>query len=111
MISGIGIDIESTKEFIKSCKDKKFLDLIFTKKEKEYCLKKKEPYVSFTGKFCAKEALIKALNKSIPIKHIEVFNLRSKKVQIYIKRKIRKDIHCSISHTKEFASAFVIIEK
>ena len=33
MISGIGVDIESIKNFKKSYKDKNFLNLIFTKKE------------------------------------------------------------------------------
>lgn len=110
MVSGIGVDIESIKNFKKSYKDKNFLNLIFTKKEIKYCQSKKEPYRSLTGKFCAKEAVIKAYNKKIPIKDIEIINLKSGKLKVKIKGKTNKKIKCSISHKNNYAIAFVVIE-
>lgn len=111
MILGIGIDIESIERFKKSYTNKRFLDLIFTQKEIEYCKRKKEAYISFAGKFCAKEAVIKAYDKEIPIKNIEILNLKSGKIKVFINGKINNSLHCSISHTKDYAVAFVIIEK
>ncbi len=107
MISGIGVDIEEIKQF--ENKSENFLNLIFTDKEIKYCKRKKEPYVSFAGKFCAKEAVIKALDKKISIKDIEVLNLKSGFPVIYVKGKKNNKIHCSISHSEKQAIAFVII--
>jgi len=111
MVSGIGVDIEEIKRFKKTCKDRHFLELIFTEKEIEYCERKKEPYISFAGKFSAKEAVIKAYDKKIPIKNIEVINLESGKLSIKINGKIDNKIKCSISHTKDYAVGFVVINE
>jgi len=110
MISGIGTDIESIKNLKKSYKNRNFLDLIFTKEEIKYCQNKKEPYISFAGKFCAKESVIKAYNKKIPIKDIEIINLKSGKIVVKINGKINNKIKCSISHKEDYAISFVIIE-
>lgn len=110
MISGIGVDIESITNFKKSYKDKHFLDLIFTKEEIKYCQSKKEPYISFAGKFCAKEAVIKAHNKKILIKNIEIINLKSGKIIVKINGRINNKIKCSISHKEDYAVSFVTIE-
>jgi holo-[acyl-carrier protein] synthase len=106
----IGIDIESTERFRKTYNDKTFISLVFTRREQEYCLKKKEPYISFTGKFCAKEAIIKATNKKIAINSIEVLNEDSGNPVVYLEGKKMKHILCSISHTEGFAVATAFIE-
>jgi len=111
MILGTGVDIEEIKRFKDSWKDKNFLGLIFTDREIEYCNNKKEPYVSFAGKFCVKEAVIKALDKNINIKEIEVINSENGKPEVYISGKKNNKIHCSVSHSKEYAMAFVVLEK
>ena len=111
MIIGIGADIEEIKRFKDNYRKKHFLDLLFSQKEKEYCKNKKEPYISLAGKFCAKEAVIKAYKKEISIKHIEILNSKSGKVEVFINGKIDKNIHCTISHTKKYAIAFVVIEQ
>ena len=107
MVNSIGVDIEEVKRF-KNTKNH-FLNLIFTKREIKYCKSKKKPYISFAGKFCAKEAVIKAYSKKIPIKDIEVVNLKSDKLEVRIRGKPAKRINCSISHTNNYAIAFVVI--
>ena len=107
MISGIGIDIESIKNFKKSYKDKHFLDLIFTKEEIRYCQSKKEPYISFAGKFCAKEAVIKALRKTMSLPDIEVQLDKNGAPSIAN----MPNIHISLSHADAYAIAFVVVEK
>ena len=109
MILGIGVDIESIKRFKESYKKNHFLDLVFSNTEIDYCNKKKEPYVSFAGKFCAKEAIIKAFDKKISMKNIEIINLESGKIEVLINGKNNNKIKCSISHTNDYAIAFVVI--
>ena len=111
MISGIGADIEDVKSFRKNYRDAGFINLLFTGREKAYCMKQKDPYIHFAGKFCAKEAVIKACRKKVPIRDIEVINSASGKVSIYIRGSVQPNIHCSISHTRTTAMAFVVAEK
>lgn len=109
MIEGVGVDIESTKKFENISKE--FLNMVFTLREIKNCRKKKEPGICFAGKFCAKEAVIKAFNKKIFIKDIEIINEKEGMPKVYINHKHKKNIHCSISHTKEYAIAYVINER
>ena len=64
---GIGIDVSSIKKF----KDKPFKQnetfyrKIFSDNEINYCLKFKNYYEKFAGKFALKEALIKSIHKKV----------------------------------------------
>jgi len=103
----IGIDIEKTSRF--SLQNKKnFFSLLFTKREIEQCKEKKEPHIAYAGKFCAKEAVIKAFEGKIDMKQIEILNTPEGKPEVYISGEKRSDIKCSISHTEENAIAFVL---
>ena len=110
MISGVGIDIEPISSFKEGKLNKNFLNLIYTKKEVQYCKSKKDSYMSFAGKFCAKEAVIKAIDKNIPMKDIEIINNNEGKPLVFIKGKKQKNIFCSISHSNDYAIAQAIIE-
>jgi len=109
MILDVGIDIEKIMRF--NGVSEEFLNLIFTKKEIKYCRNKKQPLISFAGKFCAKEAVIKAHKKKMDMKDIEISLGEDKKIKVSISGKYQKNIFCSISHTNENAIAYVIIEK
>lgn len=111
MISGIGVDVEEVRRFRENFRDRAFTRLLFTGREIAYCMKKKEPYIHFAGKFCAKEAVIKASSKSLGARDIEVVNSVSGRVSIYVKGKKQAGIHCSIAHTEGQAVAFVVWEK
>jgi len=81
MIYGIGIDIIKI-ERLKTVAEKwgeKFLLRVFTKNEIAYCYAKKEPYLSLSVRFAAKEAMIKAIGSGVPVafKDIEVMNYDS----------------------------------
>nr|AQS28766.1 hypothetical protein [uncultured archaeon] len=108
MIEGIGVDIEEIQRF-KTKKIEKFLNSVFTKREIAYCENKKDPSMSLAGKFCAKEAVIKASKKALSPREIEILNKKDGKVKVYISGSYKKNILCSISHTKRNAIAFVII--
>ena len=111
MIRGLGVDIESVNNFKKAKLSDSFLKLIFTEDELRYCKKKKSPHISLAGKFCAKEAFIKAYPKQISMKDIEITNLKSGKIAVKVKGKINRKVHCSIAHSGDYALAFVIIER
>lgn len=111
MILGIGTDIELINRFKKKHANKRFLELVFTEKEREYCEKKKEPSINYAGKFCAKESVIKALGKKISFKKIEIINNKEGKPEVYLNGKLNKKIHCTISHSDKYALAYVVIEK
>src|SRR3989338_5418290 len=101
MIAGIGIDIEAVARFKESYTDPYFLRLIFTPGEIEYCQRKHEPYISFAGKFCAKEAVIKASTERLQAKEIEILNEDSGKITVSVKGQAAPHIVCSISHTED----------
>lgn len=105
----IGIDIEKTGKFIPSKESNQLINFLFTKKEIASCQNKKEPHLAFTGKFCAKEAVVKALKGKVDIRKIEILNLTGGEPGIYISGKKRPEIKCSISHVDDLAIAMVII--
>lgn len=57
----VGVDIEDNNRFENKIDDVKFLKKIFTQGEIDYCLSKAFPKQHFAVRFCAKEAVIKAL--------------------------------------------------
>lgn len=111
----IGVDIEDISRF----KDKSsgFLQKVFTNAELEYCFKYSKPESHLAARFCAKEAVIKALTaldiKSVSFNEIEVFHNENKCPQIRILKSIEKEIkfELSLSHDRTKAIAFVTAEE
>ncbi len=123
LIVGCGIDlvkIERIEKIIKKWGDN-FTSRIFTLLEQEYCEGKGNKYQSYAGKFAAKEALLKALGlglreanwKEIEIKNDElgqpIIDTSGKLNNIASVKGVRK-YFISISHTKDYAIAQVILE-
>tara|TARA_B100000029_G_scaffold187697_1_gene185169 strand:+ start:711 stop:1064 length:354 start_codon:yes stop_codon:yes gene_type:complete len=112
-IFGIGIDIVNIQKFKKKPfkKNQSFYKRIFSKSEIEYCLKYKNPYEKFAGKFAIKEAVIKSIHSKIGFSQIEISYSKSKPiVKLKIISKKYKFI-ISLSHESDFAVAVVISEK
>ncbi len=107
---GIGIDIIDIEKFEKIKFDTKssFYKSIFLPSEISYCLKYKNPYERFAGKFAIKEATIKAINEKIHMLDIETYHHQSKpKIKIN-KSKKKYQFQVSLSHDKKIAVAVVI---
>ena len=85
MVLATGVDIESVERFKSLYTNDHFINLIFTQKEIDYCMNKSEPHISFAGKFCAKEAVLKAVSNKIGMKEVEIINSSSGKPFVYIK--------------------------
>jgi len=124
LIVGFGIDllkIERIEKIIKRWGGN-FTTRIFTPLEREYCEKKKNnKYQSYAGKFAAKESFLKALGlglRGINWKEIEVSNnelgqpiikTSGKLKNIASEKRVNK-YFITISHTKEYVLAEVILE-
>ena len=110
---GIGIDISSIQRFKKKPfkTNESFYKLIFSKAEITYCLKFKNSYERFAGKFALKEALIKSIDRKIGFSEIETSHLKSKPVIKLIKSKEKYNFLASLSHETDFAVAVVISEQ
>lgn len=120
MIFGIGTDIQDIQQtknlYIK--KADAFLSKCFTENEIEE-LKKKAGnafYQTLTGKYAAKEAFSKAygtgIGKGLSFHDIEILNdINGKPILTSKKIEGEKRLHISISHSKDYATAMVIIEQ
>lgn len=110
----IGVDIEDISRF--ENKSPEFINRIYTPIEIEYCERFREPQSHYAVRFCAKEAVIKALTglgvTNIQLKEIEVYHNADKCPQIRILKPLEKNIvfQLSLSHDKTKAIAFVLAE-
>lgn len=114
----IGVDIEDISRFQNRTleDDSNFLKRIFTENELNYCFKNKNSAPHLAARYCAKEATVKALsnlyNELIPYSKIEV--LKNENGSVYINILIdelkKYNFSLSISHEKEKAIAFVMVE-
>lgn len=108
MIIGIGTDIVE----IKRLKEKKDVLSKRILSEKEYAQYvtyegvRQEEYLA--GRFAAKEAVFKAIDKDLVISQIEILNDEKGKPICHIDG---YTIHVSIAHEKEYATSYVICEK
>jgi holo-[acyl-carrier protein] synthase len=125
VIYGIGTDIIEVKR-VKSALEKYpgFKTRVYTEHEITFCEDKKNKaarYISYAQRFAAKEAVAKAfgtgMGKTIFFRDIEVQNRPSgqplirlsAKAQEFLIRKGQFDLTISLSGTKDFAVAFVVL--
>jgi len=112
MIVGIGIDIVDIKRFKVFCKNQPFLDKCFSGEEKSLNTE------SLAARFAAKEALYKALADKALFRWEDIKIVTNPNgspefrflgaIRVYAKS---MKIHISLSHERDTAIAFVIIEK
>ena len=108
---GIGIDITEVDRFRrkKFQKNKNFYNKILYKSEIDYCLRFKDPYTHFAGKFATKEAVRKSINQKIKLTDVITSHDKSKP-KVRIKNKPQYNFQVSISHEKNMAVGIVICE-
>ena len=109
------VDVARIKKSIENYKER-FLNKIFSKDEQYYCFSKSNPYIHFSGKFAAKEAVIKSILssgivKKISFSNIYILNENNGAPKVKIKNLPEADIKISISHTERHAIAFAIYDK
>lgn len=116
MIIGIGLDIvelDRIREVLN--RNSKLVDRVLTEKEKEcyYLLSNKRKVEFLAGRFAVKEAFSKAIGtgigKRVSFLDIEVLYDELGK-PVVTQELINGRIHVSITHSKQFAAAQVLIE-
>ena len=127
MIVGTGIDLIQVSRIRKQLEKSghRFFETLFTEREIGYCQKGSSlsrQSQCFSGRFCAKEAFLKALGSGLRDgifwKDMEILNdelgkpyfILRNRVQEIIKEKEITQVHLSISHDKNMATAMVILE-
>lgn len=114
----VGIDlVEVSRIEGLFCQHESFLNRIYTPREVEYCLSKRNKYQHLAARFATKEAVVKALGRGMKWKDIELLNdpsgrpyltLYGRAKELAEKRGIsRWDV--SVSHTKDYAVAQVFL--
>jgi len=113
---GIGIDVEEISRFkaYSLNHNNSFLQKLYSKKELEYCFSKKDPSPHLAVRFCAKEAIYKAINDMMPLnlnfKSIEILNDENGRPRAYLhdEGKSKWKIKISLSHSKKNAMAIAV---
>lgn len=112
----IGIDIEQTERFKDLAQN--VLARTFTEQEQAFAMKYKNFHEQLCAMWCVKEATVKAFsNLKIPFLEIELSHTPTGKPEIVknatIQAELAKlgytDIKVSLSHTKGYATAVVLI--
>ena len=122
MIIGIGTDIVEIDRIEKATlRTVGFIDKVFTHNEQAHYEQKHNQVETLAGFFAAKEAVSKALGtgfRNFGLKDIEIVPNALGKPEVYLYKNAKllcdelkiKRIEVSISHCKEYATAFAIAE-
>lgn len=122
MIVGIGCDIIEIERIARAIKRESFIQRVFTAKEAAYCQSRGQQAVaSFAARFAAKEAVLKALGTGLregSLQEIAVANDAVGKPLVQLSGHFAalsrqlgvKNIQISLSHSRDFAVAYVIME-
>lgn len=122
MIVGIGCDIIEIERIARAIKSESFIRRVFTAEEAAYCQRRgQQAAASFAARFAAKEAVLKALGTGLregSLQEIAVDNDELGKPLVQLsghfamlaKQLGVKNIQISLSHSRELATAYVIME-
>ncbi len=119
MILGLGNDILEIDRIRGSIERHglHFLNRLFSQKEQDYCYKFQDPSPHFAGRFCAKEAVAKALGTGfgahLSWHDLEILNDEHGKPSVFLSAQIRLKynnpvILITISHCTAYATATAI---
>jgi len=114
MIIGTGVDITEVRRLRQAVEKwgDSFTGRIFTKEELKNAKSRGSFYQHLAGRFAAKEAVFKAMgDKDLSWRDVEIVNNKEGKplCRILNGRGKKVDVHISISHVKNYATAFAII--
>jgi len=116
MIVGTGVDITEVRRLKQAVErwGNEFLNRVFTKAELENAKTRGSLHQHLAGRFAAKEAIFKAMGDAkLSWKDVQILNDKEGKplCRILNSRNKNVDVHISISHVKNYATAFAIVTK
>lgn len=118
-ISSVGIDVVSIARMREASKKDLFVRRVFTSSELDYAGSRRWPEKHLAGRFAAKEAFVKAMSRGIlsglSLKEIEVVCGADGRFAIKLgpaaaEAVAGRQVHLSISYTRELAFAFIMID-
>ncbi|EKR17658.1 holo-ACP synthase [Leptospira interrogans] len=101
----------------------RFLKRVFSESEREYCSNRKDPIPHLSGRFCVKEAFIKAIEPGdhviLDMREIELFGKEFGKKELVLHGKSKElflakgysGCSVSISHAENYSTAVVVLYK
>jgi len=122
LIAGIGTDIVEICRIEKALeRSEKFMQKVFSSHEQEYLKSRKMRPEYVAGRFAAKEAVSKAMGTGFVgfgFTDVEIVRAASGKPEVVLKEKADKvargfgeyKIHLSITHGRDCAVAFAVLE-
>ena len=122
MIIGIGTDIIEIERIKKAVEREHFKNKVFTKIEQNYSESRgNRSAASYAARFAAKEAFFKAMGTGINtnLTDVEIINNENGQPEIFLHGKLFQaaknlsveKIFLSLSHSREYATAVVAVEK
>ena len=111
----IGTDIEDVARLEGKTlnNDELFFRKVYTAKEVEYCFKHKSPALHLCARYCAKEAVVKALSdfdiKDVYYSDIEILNREDGSPYVILKKYPDLKVKVSLSHCKTYATATALV--
>ena len=124
MITGIGVDLCQVPRLarLRQRYGARFLNRVFTPDEQRYCGTGAACDERFAARFAAKEAFLKALGtgfaQGISLRDVEVVTEPSGRpvlritgaAAVLLQQRGGTGVHVSLSHEREYAAAFVVLE-
>lgn len=115
MVTGIGIDMVKTEKIKRAINrwGNSFIERIFDPQELEGIAQGKIYYQRLAARFAAKEAVIKAISKSIPLSFRDIIILNRSNGAPYCNFKKNKglEVILSITHIEDYAVACAVAQK
>lgn len=123
MIAGIGTDIADVKRFIKWVRNPEMIERFFNEKERSEASSEAAKCEHYAVRFAAKEAFSKALGTGISgfgLKDVYItnnsegkplLNIEGAALSLMKERLGDCNAFVSLSHEKDYAVAFVVLEK
>ncbi|MHB0937574.1 MAG: holo-ACP synthase [Armatimonadota bacterium] len=115
-MASIGTDIEQISRIEQAmARTPRFAERVFTPAERAYCEARAHPAQHYTARFCAKEAFMKAISKSLSWQEVEVLRGESGPPTVHVHGNAAdllagRTVHLTMSHAGDYAVAFVLIE-
>lgn len=114
MIDGIGIDIIEIARVAAAIQSERFVARVFTEAERTECRARGCPEQRFAGRFAAKEAVAKALGRSVSWQEVEIRSGPHGEPQAVLTGRAAallngRSVRVSISHCHSHAVAQAVI--
>lgn len=116
-ILGIGTDIIEIERIARVMEENsRFGEKIFTKTELNYCLGKRSCGSHLAARFAAKEAVAKAIGKSLSWQDVEMINGNNGKPSIRLYGEAKRltegcQVLITVSHSQNYATATALLVK